>query len=129
IAKLKRPFGCEVQTALCFVHRSQEQARTGMTDPRVGHSKVNRRLPQWQLPSIFSQEPGTAITPATIRYLIVTKIARGPTLTRPHVLECFELHGGVRNVCYWPKAHMSKNAIDVAIGGKADMPFCTAYVR
>ena len=56
---LKRPFGCEVQTALCFVHRPQEQARTGITDPQVGHSKVNRKLPQWQLPSIFSLEIGS----------------------------------------------------------------------
>ena len=29
---------------------------------------------------------------------------------------------------YWPKADMPKNSIDVAIGGKADMPFCIAYV-
>jgi hypothetical protein len=32
------------------------------------------------------------------------------------------------NVRYWPKADMSKNATDVAFGGKADMPFRTAYV-
>jgi hypothetical protein len=31
-------------------------------------------------------------------------------------------------VRYWPKADMPKNAIDVAFGGKADMPFCTAHV-
>jgi hypothetical protein len=31
-----------------------------------------------------------------------------------------------RYVRYWPKADMPKNAIDVAIGGKADMAFCTA---
>jgi|RhiMetStandDraft_8_1073273.scaffolds.fasta_scaffold05400_2 hypothetical protein len=34
-----------------------------------------------------------------------------------------------RNGSYWPKADMPKNAIDVAIGGKADMPFCAKYVR
>jgi hypothetical protein len=34
----------------------------------------------------------------------------------------------VSHVRYWPKADMPKNAIDVAIGGKADMPLCTAYV-
>jgi hypothetical protein len=34
----------------------------------------------------------------------------------------------LQNVCYWPKADMPKNAIDVAIGGKADMGCCTAYV-
>jgi arylsulfatase len=28
-----------------------------------------------------------------------------------------------------PKADMPKNAIDVAIGGRADMPLCTANVR
>jgi hypothetical protein len=28
-----------------------------------------------------------------------------------------------------PKADMPKNAIDVAIGGKADMPFCNASAR
>jgi hypothetical protein len=28
----------------------------------------------------------------------------------------------------WPKADMPKNAIDVAIGGKADMTCCDAYV-
>jgi hypothetical protein len=28
----------------------------------VGHSKVSRRLPQWQLPSIFSQERDSDIT-------------------------------------------------------------------
>ena len=26
----------------------------------------------------------------------------------------------------WPKADTAKNAINVAFGGKADMPFCTA---
>src|SRR5262249_54715044 len=31
-------------------------------------------------------------------------------------------------VRFWPKADMPKNAIDVAIGGKADMPFCAAHV-
>ena len=30
------------------------------------------------------------------------------------------------NVRFWPKADVLKNAIDVAFGGKADMPFCTA---
>jgi len=28
----------------------------------------------------------------------------------------------------WPKADMPKNAIDVAIGGKADIACCSAYV-
>ena len=32
------------------------------------------------------------------------------------------------NVRFWPKPDMPKNAIDVAIGGKADMPFCTACI-
>jgi len=33
-------------------------------------------------------------------------------------------------VCpFWPKAHMPKNTIDVAIGGKADIGWCTSYVR
>jgi len=31
--------------------------------------------------------------------------------------------------CLWPKADIPKNAIDVAIGGKADIPSCTAHVR
>ena len=30
------------------------------------------------------------------------------------------------DVRYWPNADMPKNAIYVAVGGKADMPFCTA---
>jgi len=29
---------------------------------------------------------------------------------------------------FWRKADMPKNAIDVAIGGKADMAYCTAHV-
>ena len=29
---------------------------------------------------------------------------------------------------FWRKADIPKNAIDVAIGGKADMDYCTAYV-
>src|SRR5262245_22296178 len=33
------------------------------------------------------------------------------------------------NVGYWPRADVPKNATDVAIGGKSDMPFCTANVR
>jgi hypothetical protein len=37
--------------------------------------------------------------------------------------------GGLLISAFGPKADMPKNAIDVAIGGKADMPFCTAYVR
>src|SRR5262249_25661757 len=28
------------------------------------------------------------------------------------------------DVCFWPKANMEKNAINVAIGGKADMALC-----
>ena len=32
------------------------------------------------------------------------------------------------DVRYWPKADMPKNAIDVAIGGKADMGWCSANV-
>jgi hypothetical protein len=32
------------------------------------------------------------------------------------------------HVRYWSKADMPKNAIDVAIEGKADMTFCTAHV-
>src|SRR5262245_25907868 len=32
------------------------------------------------------------------------------------------------DVRYWPKADMVKNAIDVAIGGKADMGWCGANV-
>src|SRR6185369_17993014 len=53
----------------------------------------------------------------------------------------------MRHVCFWPKADISsctahvrfrgqsghdlvrKSAFAVAIGDKADMPFCTAYVR
>jgi len=34
----------------------------------------------------------------------------------------------VQGVRFWPKADIPKNAIDVAFGGKADMPFCIAYV-
>jgi hypothetical protein len=34
----------------------------------------------------------------------------------------------VAHVRFWPKAGMPKNAIDVAIGGKADMAYCTAFV-
>jgi hypothetical protein len=30
---------------------------------------------------------------------------------------------------FWRKADMPKNAIDVAIGGKADMAYCSANVR
>jgi hypothetical protein len=33
-----------------------------------------------------------------------------------------------RDLRFWPKADMPKNAIYVAMGGKADMPFWTAYV-
>jgi len=34
------------------------------------------------------------------------------------------------NVRYWPKADIPYvAAFDVAFGGKADMPFCTANVR
>ena len=33
----------------------------------------------------------------------------------------------VLNVRFWPKADVLKNAIDVAFGGKADLPFCTAH--
>ena len=33
------------------------------------------------------------------------------------------------NVRFWPIADMPKDAIDVAIGGKADMAYCTAHVR
>jgi hypothetical protein len=32
------------------------------------------------------------------------------------------------DVRFWPKADMPKNAIDVAVGGKANMPFCAANV-
>jgi len=66
-------------TALCFMHRPQEQARTGITDPWVGHSKVNRRLPQWQLPSIFSQERGSgiAVSPSDPVFGNELKLSRG----------------------------------------------------
>jgi len=30
---------------------------------------------------------------------------------------------------FWPKTDMPKNAINVAIGGKADMSLCAAHVR
>jgi hypothetical protein len=33
------------------------------------------------------------------------------------------------NVRFWPIADMPKNAIDVAVGGKADIGRCTANVR
>jgi hypothetical protein len=33
------------------------------------------------------------------------------------------------DVRYWPKADIQHVAFDVAIGAKADMAFCTAYVR
>src|SRR5262249_21453109 len=32
-------------------------------------------------------------------------------------------------VRFWPLADIPYVAFDVAFGGKADMPFCTAYVR
>jgi len=32
------------------------------------------------------------------------------------------------DVRYWPKADMPKNAIDVVIGGKADMPIAVLNV-
>jgi len=32
-------------------------------------------------------------------------------------------------VRFWPKADTPKNAINVTIGGKADMTFCGANVR
>ena len=31
-------------------------------------------------------------------------------------------------VCFWPKADMPKNAIDVAKRGKTDVPYCNACV-
>jgi len=34
----------------------------------------------------------------------------------------------VNYVRYWPKADIPNNAIDVAIGGKADMGYRTAHV-
>jgi len=33
------------------------------------------------------------------------------------------------NIRFWPKADIAKNAINVAIGGKADMAYCSANVR
>jgi len=36
---------------------------------------------------------------------------------------------GAIDVRFWPQADMLKNAIDVAIGGKADMTLCAAHVR
>jgi hypothetical protein len=33
------------------------------------------------------------------------------------------------HVRFWPLADIPYAAFDVAIGGKADVPFCTAYVR
>ena len=35
----------------------------------------------------------------------------------------------LQNVCLGSKADPSWFAFAVAVGGKADMPFCTAYVR
>ena len=35
----------------------------------------------------------------------------------------------MEDIRLWPKADMPKNAIDVAIGGKADMSWCGANVR
>jgi len=32
------------------------------------------------------------------------------------------------NIRYWPKADIPNHAIDVAIGGKADMAYCAAHV-
>src|SRR5262249_34007500 len=49
-------------------------------------------------------------------------IKRSPIERRDEILS------GNRNVRFWPKADMPKNAIDVAIGGKADMTFCSAHV-
>jgi len=39
-------------------------------------------------------------------------------------------HAGKTDQClHWPPADVPKHAINVAIGGKADMALCTAYVR
>jgi hypothetical protein len=42
IWRSKRPFGWEVQTALCFVHSAQLQARTGIACPDCGQSSLTR---------------------------------------------------------------------------------------
>jgi hypothetical protein len=49
IWRWKRPSGWEVQTALCFVHSAQLQARTGIACPDCGLSSLTRTVPQWQL--------------------------------------------------------------------------------
>jgi putative ABC transport system substrate-binding protein len=57
--------------------------------------------------------------------------ALGFELPQSILLRADELTNQVRprDVRYWPKADMPQNAINVALGSKADMPFCTAYVR
>src|SRR5215510_12452460 len=60
----KRPSGCEVQTARCFVQRAQPQARTGIVGPDSGQSKAMRMLPQWQLPRIRRWETVSGMSAA-----------------------------------------------------------------
>src|SRR5262245_56244508 len=89
--------------ALCLVHRPQEQARIGITDPRVGQSKVNRRLPQWQLPSIFSQKLGLgiAVSPSEPVLGNELKLSRGAKV----------------NVRYWPLADIASCSAHVCFLG------------
>src|SRR5262245_22723660 len=61
ICSSKLPPGCDVQTARCFVQSEQPQARTGMLGPELGHAKVKRMFPQWQLPRIWRTLEGSCI--------------------------------------------------------------------
>ena len=38
-------------------------------------------------------------------------------------------HQFICSVAFWPKQTRQKYASNVAIGGKADIAYCTAYVR
>ena len=49
-----------------------------------------------------------------------------------HALPALRAKKGSNKRCdvrLWPQPDMPKDAIDVAIGGKADMTFCNAHVR
>jgi hypothetical protein len=49
----------------------------------------------------------------------------GETAARPSFCVC----RSINRYPFWPKTDMPKNAINVAIGGKADMSLCAAHVR
>src|SRR5262249_29553914 len=58
ICRSKRPLGCEVQAARCFVQNKQPQARTGMFGLESGQTNAKRKFQQWQLPRIWRSAAG-----------------------------------------------------------------------